>query len=239
MYTVSTYASVPSADVWVSCEMCFKRDFEIARSISDIAGAELFHYLQRRRIHIRHRSLSSDSIVASEPASILMANGNKNGISSQIECINHHNDKKPFISQQYVSKESLICSHITPTSIPVLSVLAVFQILDDEEDALAAAETEAQVASEEVAKALRRADPKPDGRSKDRVARLQRKAREAADRSVALRLIIEGPQAVQVRGTVCRARSKPGARSLARKITKQQQILGGSQVSVTEALSVE
>ena len=74
----------------------------------------------------------------------------------------------------------------------------LLQILDDEEDALAAAETEAQVAGEEAAKALRRVEPKLDGRSKDRVARLQRKVREASSRAVALRLVIEGPLPVQV-----------------------------------------
>ena len=73
------------------------------------------------------------------------------------------------------------------------------QILDDEEDALAAAETEAQVAGEEAAKAARRVEPKPDGRSKDKLARLQRKAREASDRAVAARLVIEGPPLLQVR----------------------------------------
>ncbi len=78
----------------------------------------------------------------------------------------------------------------------LLSLL--LQILDDEEEALAAAETEAQVVGEEAAKAARRIEPKPDGRSKDRVSRLQRKAREATNRAIALRLVIEGPPPIQV-----------------------------------------
>lgn len=76
--------------------------------------------------------------------------------------------------------------------------MPLLQILDDEEEALAAAESEAQVAGEEAAKAARRVEPKPDGRSKDRVSRLQRKAREAGNRAIALRLVIEGPPPIQV-----------------------------------------
>ena len=78
------------------------------------------------------------------------------------------------------------------------SIAVFLQILDDEEEALAAAETEAQVAGEEAVKAARRIEPKPDGRSKDRVSRLERKAREATNRAIALRLVIEGPPPTQV-----------------------------------------
>ena len=84
----------------------------------------------------------------------------------------------------------LCCSGLDPTS---------FQMLDDEEEALAAAEMEAQVASEEAARAERRAEGKLEGALADRVARLQRRAKKAAERVASLKLVVEGPPAVEVR----------------------------------------
>ena len=73
------------------------------------------------------------------------------------------------------------------------------QMLDDEEEALAAADVEAQMAAEEAARAVRRSQPQPDGGVSDNVARAQRRAEEATKRANALRLIIEGPHPVMVR----------------------------------------
>lgn len=84
------------------------------------------------------------------------------------------------------------------------------QMVEDLEEALAAAETEAQMAAEEVTRAARRAVGKPEGAAAaaggsggsgtdERVARLQKKAKRASDRVAELRLIIEGPPPLQVR----------------------------------------
>ncbi len=77
------------------------------------------------------------------------------------------------------------------------------QMLEDLEEALAAAETEAHMAAEEVARASRRPAGKPEaaaaaGGTDERLARLQKKAKRAADRVAELRLVIEGPPQLQV-----------------------------------------
>ena len=72
------------------------------------------------------------------------------------------------------------------------------QMLDDEEEALAAIEMEAQMANEEAARVARRAEAKPDGAPNERVARLQRRAKKIAERAATLRLTIDGPQTPEV-----------------------------------------
>ena len=72
-------------------------------------------------------------------------------------------------------------------------------MLDDEEEALAAADMQSQVAAEEAARAVRRAQAKGDGSMDERVARLQQRAKAASERAAALRLVIEGPQPPEVR----------------------------------------
>ena len=71
-------------------------------------------------------------------------------------------------------------------------------MLDDEEEALAAADMQSQVAAEEAARAVRRAQAKGDGSMDERVARLQQRAKAASERAAALRLVIEGPQPPEV-----------------------------------------
>lgn len=73
-----------------------------------------------------------------------------------------------------------------------------FQLLEDEEEALASVEMEAQAAGEEAERAAQRAEGKPEGALADRVARLQRRAKKASERAAALKLVIEGPSAVEV-----------------------------------------